>query len=71
MKIAVYCGSDFGNNEEYAKAARELGQWIGKISRQGCRFIRRETIRIILWEMLWHGIINKNSRLLCFGALTG
>ena len=30
MKIAVYCGSDFGNNEEYAKAARELGQWIGK-----------------------------------------
>ena len=30
MKIAVYCGSDFGNNEEYTKAARELGQWIGK-----------------------------------------
>lgn len=30
MKIAVYCGSDFGNNEEYAKAASELGQWIGK-----------------------------------------
>ena len=30
MKIAVYCGSDFGNNEKYAKAASELGQWIGK-----------------------------------------
>ena len=30
MKIAVYCGSDFGINEEYTKAARELGQWIGK-----------------------------------------
>ena len=30
MKIAVYCGSDFGNNEEYTKAARELGQRIGQ-----------------------------------------
>ena len=30
MKIAVYCASVFGDNEEYAKAARELGQWIGK-----------------------------------------
>ena len=30
MKIAVYCASVFGNNEEYVKAARELGQWIGK-----------------------------------------
>jgi hypothetical protein len=29
MKIAVYCGSDFGNNSEYVKAAEELGRWIG------------------------------------------
>lgn len=30
MKIAVYCASVFGDNEEYVKAARELGEWIGK-----------------------------------------
>ena len=30
MKIAVYCASVFGDNEEYTKAARELGHWIGK-----------------------------------------
>jgi len=30
MKIAVYCGSDFGNNPIYAKAAAELGTWIGE-----------------------------------------
>lgn len=30
MKIAVYCASVFGGNEEYVKAARELGEWIGK-----------------------------------------
>ena len=30
MKIAVYCASVFGGNEEYVKAARELGKWIGK-----------------------------------------
>lgn len=30
MKIAVYCGSDFGSNPVYTQAARELGEWIGK-----------------------------------------
>lgn len=30
MKIAVYCGSDFGKDSIYTEAARELGQWIGK-----------------------------------------
>lgn len=30
MKIAVYCGSEFGNQPEYVRAARELGAWIGK-----------------------------------------
>lgn len=30
MKIAVYCASVFGGNREYVKAARELGEWIGK-----------------------------------------
>lgn len=29
MKIAVYCGSDFGNSLAYKEAATELGQWIG------------------------------------------
>ena len=29
MKIAVYCGSDFGKETIYAEAARELGKWIG------------------------------------------
>ena len=29
MKIAVYCGSELGSHPEYAKAARELGGWIG------------------------------------------
>ena len=29
MKIAVYCGSDFGKEPIYAEAARELGKWIG------------------------------------------
>lgn len=28
MKIAVFCGSDFGKDEIYTEAARELGQWI-------------------------------------------
>ena len=30
MKIAVYCGSDFGKYPVYTEAARELGRWIGK-----------------------------------------
>lgn len=30
MKIAVYCGSDFGQNPIYVAAARELGRWIGE-----------------------------------------
>lgn len=30
MKIAVYCGSEFGVNPEYKAAAMELGHWIGK-----------------------------------------
>ena len=30
MNIAVYCGSDFGNQEAYKEAAVELGKWIGK-----------------------------------------
>ena len=29
MKIAVYCGSDFGKEPIYVEAARELGKWIG------------------------------------------
>jgi len=29
MKIAVYCGSGFGNRPEFADAARELGRWMG------------------------------------------
>ena len=29
MKIAVYCASEFGKEELYTEAARELGQWIG------------------------------------------
>lgn len=29
MKIAVYCGSGFGNNPVYGEAAVELGRWIG------------------------------------------
>lgn len=28
MKIAVYCGSDFGNDTAYKEAAHELGAWI-------------------------------------------
>ena len=27
MKIAVYCASEFGKEELYTEAARELGQW--------------------------------------------
>lgn len=30
MRIAVYCGSDFGNNPEFADAAKLLGRWIGE-----------------------------------------
>ena len=30
MNIAVYCGSDFGNQDVYKRAATELGKWIGK-----------------------------------------
>lgn len=30
MKIAVYCGSDFGKEECYTEAAKELGSWIAK-----------------------------------------
>lgn len=30
MNIAVYCGSNFGNNPAFAKAATELGAWIGQ-----------------------------------------
>ena len=30
MRIAVYCGSDFGNCPAYTQAATELGRWIGK-----------------------------------------
>lgn len=30
MKIAVYCGSGFGNNCQFAHSACELGEWIGK-----------------------------------------
>lgn len=30
MRIAVYCGSDFGKDKVYTEAARELGAWIGK-----------------------------------------
>lgn len=30
MNIAVYCGSDFGNNPVYNEAAEELGKWIGQ-----------------------------------------
>lgn len=30
MKIAVYCGSDSGNNPEFTEAAKELGRWIGE-----------------------------------------
>lgn len=29
MKIAVYCGSGFGNDGAYETAARRLGRWIG------------------------------------------
>lgn len=29
MKIAVYCGSDFGKGDIYKEAASELGRWIG------------------------------------------
>lgn len=29
MKIAVYCGSGFGNDDKYREAARRLGDWIG------------------------------------------
>ncbi len=29
MKIAVYCGSGFGNDPAYAEGAKHLGQWIG------------------------------------------
>lgn len=30
MKIAVYCGSDFGREPFYKEAAVELGKWLGK-----------------------------------------
>lgn len=30
MKIAVFCGSDFGKEEIYTQAAKELGTWIGE-----------------------------------------
>lgn len=30
MNIAVYCGSSAGNNDKFAEAAKELGEWIGK-----------------------------------------
>lgn len=30
MNIAVYCGSGTGNNPDYIKAAKELGNWIGR-----------------------------------------
>lgn len=30
MNIAVYCGSDFGNQDVYKRAATELGKWIEK-----------------------------------------
>ena len=30
MNIAVYCASDFGNQDVYKGAATELGKWIGK-----------------------------------------
>ena len=30
MRICVYCASSMGNNEVFAQAARELGQWIGQ-----------------------------------------
>lgn len=30
MNIAVYCGSNFGNNPAFAAAATQLGTWIGK-----------------------------------------
>ena len=30
MKIAVYCASEFGKEEIYTEAAKELGQWIGR-----------------------------------------
>lgn len=35
MNIAVYCGSDFGNQDVYKRAATELGKWIGKTIYQG------------------------------------
>lgn len=30
MNIAVYCGSNFGNNPAFAAAATELGTWMGQ-----------------------------------------
>lgn len=30
MNIAVYCGSNFGNNPAFAQAATQLGTWIGR-----------------------------------------
>lgn len=30
MKIAVYCGSEMGNDPIYIDAAKELGNWIGE-----------------------------------------
>ena len=30
MRLAVYCGADFGNNPDYQNAAKELGHWIGE-----------------------------------------
>lgn len=30
MKIAVYCGSGFGNDPEFAEGAKRLGRWIAE-----------------------------------------
>lgn len=30
MKIAVYCGSGYGNDQAYTEGAKRLGRWIGE-----------------------------------------
>ena len=30
MRIAVYCGSGFGNTPDYIEGAKRLGRWIGE-----------------------------------------
>ena len=30
MNITVYCGSSMGDNDLFANAARELGEWIAR-----------------------------------------